>query len=311
VARSSRFSWSPKLAGILNRSRGVEASGDPTLDGQGGLVEFREISKRFWKGDDPVDALDQVSIRAEPGEFLGLVGPSGCGKSTLLNLAAGLIRPSRGEVFYNGEPVTGPNTKVGYLTQKDNLIPWRTVVSNVALPLEIRNMSRTERSRRVRSVLDLVGLTGFEKHYPAELSGGMRKRVALAATLAYSPGTLLMDEPFGALDAQLKLVLYEELLAIWQESRKTIIFVTHDLAEAVQLCDRVIVMSPRPGRIKAMREIRIPRPRDLAGMRFDARFNEEFESLWAALSEDMFEGDEVKMSRSPSNPGVRDSGKGE
>lgn len=261
---------------------------------RGGHVEFEAISKRFWKGSDPIEALHDVSLTVQPGEFIGLVGPSGCGKSTLLNLAAGLFKPSQGEVRYNGALVTDVNTEVGYLTQKDVLIPWRTVADNVRLPLEARKHPKPERARLVAEMLDLVGLTGFEKHYPAELSGGMRKRVALAATLVYSPDTLLMDEPFGALDAQLKLVLYKELLSIWKATRKTIIFVTHDLAEAVSLCDRVVVMSARPGRIKRMQSINIPRPRDLAQIRFDPVFGREYESLWAALSEDLLEGDEVR-----------------
>lgn len=256
-------------------------------------LEFDEVSKRFWKGDTPMDALLPTSLEIGAGEFVGIVGPSGCGKSTLLNIAAGLLRPTRGEVRYDGSPVTGVNTRVGYITQKDNVLPWRTVARNVALPLEVRKYPRDKRKQRVQELIEMVGLSGFEGHYPAELSGGMRKRVALAAMLVYDPETLLMDEPFGALDAQLKLVLQQQLLEIWRETGKTILFVTHDLAEAIALCDRVVVMSARPGQVKLVQDIDIARPRDLSQVRLDRRFNEIFQTLWATLSEDMYQGDEM------------------
>ena len=179
------------------------------------------------------------------GEFLAVVGPSGCGKSTLLNMAAGLLAPSAGKVFYRGAPVRSPNTDVGYLTQRDTLLPWRTVEDNVAIALELRGESRADRHRTAHAWLDRVGLSGFEKSYPAQLSGGMRRRACLARTLAYEPETILMDEPFGALDAQLRLVMHDELLKLWTGTRKTIVFVTHDLAEALTLADRVAVFSPR------------------------------------------------------------------
>ncbi|MBI4504980.1 MAG: ABC transporter ATP-binding protein [Chloroflexi bacterium] len=258
----------------------------------GATIEFVGVAKRFWKGDTPVDAIGHVELVVRPGEFLGIVGPSGCGKSTLLNLAAGLMLPTAGEVRYQGHLVRDVNTRVGYMTQKDSLVPWRTVESNIALPLEIRGLRGRRKRELVAHYVELVGLKGFERHFPSELSGGMRKRVGLARTLVNDPETLLMDEPFGALDAQLRLLMHEETLRIWEHSRKTIIFVTHDLAEAVLLADRVVVISARPGRVKLIKDIDLPRPRDVARVRFDPRFGRLFEELWAALGEDVRRGDE-------------------
>jgi NitT/TauT family transport system ATP-binding protein len=256
----------------------------------GAIIEYREVSKVFFKGDTRVHALQHVSMSIEPGELIAIVGPSGCGKSTLLNLTAGLMEPGLGSVEYHGAPVEGVNTLVSYVTQKDNLLPWRTVESNVRLPLELRTdraPSRSEQRERVIAAIELVGLGGFEKHYPAELSGGMRKRAQLAQALVCEPDTLLMDEPFGALDAQLKLVLQAELLRAWEGSGKTLVFVTHDLTEAISLADRVVVMSSRPGRIKAIECIDIPRPRDVFSIRFTPEFGHYFELLWAALRDDV------------------------
>jgi len=217
------------------------------------------------------------------GEFLAVVGPSGCGKSTLLNMAAGLLAPTFGQVFYRGAPVHSPNTDVGYLTQRDTLLPWRTVEDNVAIALELRGESRADRHGTAHAWLDRVGLTGFEKSYPAQLSGGMRRRACLARTLAYEPETILMDEPFGALDAQLRLVMHDELLKLWTGTRKTVVFVTHDLAEALTLADRVAVFSPRPGRIRAIETVDLPRPRDVFRIRFDPHFGELHDRLWSYL----------------------------
>ena len=257
------------------------------------LIRWEGVSKAFVKGGRPVQALDSVTLEIPPGEFLAIVGPSGCGKSTLLNLTAGLMRPTGGSVLYGDAPVLGVNTRVGYITQKDNLFPWRTVEDNIGLALEIRGVARAQRRERVAKHIELVGLAGFEKHYPGELSGGMRKRVTLARTLIYEPETLLMDEPFGALDAQLKLILHDELLRLWESTGKTIVFVTHDLAEAVSLAGRVAVFSGRPGRIKLIEEVKLPRPRDVFQVRFSAAFGAHFDRLWECLREDLRRGEEV------------------
>lgn len=260
------------------------------------IVEYRNVSKVFFKGDTRIHALRDVTAHVETGELLAIVGPSGCGKSTLLNLTAGLMQPGVGQVLYGGKPIDGVNTRVSYVTQRDNLLPWRTVEANILLPFELGARSSTsaaERRERAQRYIDMVGLKGFEKHYPAELSGGMRKRAQLARSLVYDPDVLLMDEPFGALDAQLRLMLQAELLRTWEGSGKTLIFVTHDLTEAISLADRVIVMSTRPGRIRSVEKIDLPRPRDVFSIRFMPEFGEYFERLWAALREDMHEGAEV------------------
>ncbi len=247
------------------------------------LIEYRGVARRFHGRAGSVLACEQVNLAVRRGEFLAVVGPSGCGKSTLLNMAAGLLAPSAGRVFYRGAPVPSPNTDVGYLTQRDTLLPWRTVEDNVAIALELRGEARADRHRRAHQWLARMGLTGFEKSYPAQLSGGMRRRVCLARTLAYEPETILMDEPFGALDAQLRLVMHDELLKLWTGTNKTIVFVTHDLAEALTLADRVAVFSPRPGRIRAIETVDLPRPRDVFRVRFDPHFGALHDRLWSYL----------------------------
>jgi len=232
-------------------------------------------------------ALREANLQVASEEFVALVGPSGCGKSTLLNMVAGLLRPSRGEVIYRGAPVEGLNTRVGYMTQQDDLLPWRTVAGNIGLPLEIRGVGTAERARKVADYVDLTGLKGFENHFPSELSGGMRKRVALAQTLIADPETLSMDEPFAALDAQLRLLMQDELLRMWGERRKTIIFVTHDLVEAITLADRVVLMSRRPGRIKAIEKVPLPRPRDVFRVRFAPEFAQVHDTLWDGLRDEI------------------------
>lgn len=257
------------------------------------LIEFNDVSKQFYRNDTAVLACHHVTLAIERGEFVAVVGPSGCGKTTLLNMSAGLMRPSAGAVQYDGDALSGVNRRVGYMTQRDSLLPWRSVDANIGVALEIAGMDARTRTELVREYVHMVGLEGFEKHYPAELSGGMRKRVALARTLIYDPETLLMDEPFGALDAQLKLILQGELLKLWERSQKTILFVTHDLTEAITLADRVVVMSSRPGRVKLIQRIDLPRPRDVFKVRFTPRFGELHELLWSALEEDIRHGEEV------------------
>lgn len=250
------------------------------------MIELRGASRLFSSRGGPVPALLPTDLVVTEGEFVCLVGPSGCGKSTVLNMVAGLLPPSAGRVSYGGAPVSGPNWRVGYMTQKDTLLPWRTVADNVgvALELRIRRVGAAERARRVADMIELVGLRGFERHYPAQLSGGMRKRVALARSLIYEPETLLMDEPFGALDAQLKLVMQGELMRVAAASGVTVVFVTHDLGEAIALADRVLVFSGRPGRVKAERTVPLPRPRDPARVRFTPEFAALHEELWELLA---------------------------
>ena len=229
-------------------------------------------------------ALDRVDLEIAQGEFVAFVGPSGCGKSTLLNMVAGIMPVTEGVILHDGRRVEGINQRVGYMTQADSVLPWRTARDNVELPLRLRGVGRAARAEKASATLDAVGLTGFSHAYPSELSGGMRKRVALAQLLAYGPDTLLMDEPFGALDAQLKLVMQELLLKIWQQGRQTVIFVTHDLAEAVTLAQRVVVFSARPGRIKSLETSELPAQRDVFRVRFDPAFERAYVKLWDALA---------------------------
>lgn len=228
----------------------------------------------------PLLALEDVTFAVRPGEFISLVGPSGCGKSTVLNLLAGLVRPSAGQVIYQGAPVEGVNTRVGYITQDDNLLPWRSVLRNVEFGLELRGVAKGERRARAREFIQLVGLAGFEDHYPHELSGGMRKRAGIVRTLAYDSGVVLMDEPFGPLDAQTRVILQDELLRLWDRQRPAVLFVTHDLVEAITLSDRIITFTGRPGTIKQEYEVGLPRPRDVFHIHDVPRFKELYDALW-------------------------------
>lgn len=246
-------------------------------------VELRGVGKTFSSRNGRVDVLSGLNFSLQNGEFLAVVGPSGSGKSTVLNLLAGLDQPTAGSVLCQGAPVAAVNTGIGYLTQHDSLLPWRTVEQNIAVPLELRKIDRAEIASRVRDLIAQVGLDGFERHYPSQLSGGMRKRAMLARTLIYDPPVLLMDEPFGPLDAQLKLVLQAELLTLWSAHRKTVVFVTHDIVEAITLADRVLVFSSRPCQIRLDETIAIPRPREVHEVRFHPAFEEHYRRLWAAL----------------------------
>ncbi len=228
-------------------------------------------------------AMGPTSIRVRAGEFLAIIGPSGCGKSTFLNLVAGTLKPSSGRVLYNGSPVDGPNRDVGYITQKNFCLPWRTVEANVRLPLEFRKLPRDEANARVATAIRKVGLQGFEQAYPRQLSGGMLQRVMIARTLAYGPATYLMDEPFGSLDAQLRTRMHAEILKLWQETGATVVFVTHDLHEAITLADRVVVISRRPGRVKLVLDIDLPRPRDVIDTQARPEFGAYVKTLWNAL----------------------------
>lgn len=257
-------------------------------------IEFSGVSKSFLARGKEVPAVEDIDLTVAPGEFVALVGPSGSGKSTLLNMASGVLEPSGGQVRYDGQILAGLNRHVGYMTQKDTLFPWRTVFDNIALPLELacRNVPRSERRDRVNQMIELVGLAGFADHVPGELSGGMRKRVALARTIIYEPETLLMDEPFGALDAQLKLVMLDELQRLTRQRSITVMFVTHDLSEAISLADRIVVFSARPGRIRRVERVPLSRPRDVFRVRFQPEFNEMNEALWNEMQDDVLHGEQ-------------------
>jgi NitT/TauT family transport system ATP-binding protein len=231
-----------------------------------------------------VRALDRVSMLVQSGQFVSLVGPSGCGKSTILKLVSGLLTPTSGSVLLGGQPVSGVPAGVGFMFQSDALLPWATAIENVAVALELRGLPRPAREQRAHELISLVGLEGFEQAYPATLSGGMRKRVALARVLAYDPAVYLMDEPFGALDAQTKVQMGGELLRIWDGLDRTIVFVTHDIEEAIGLSDRVLVMTRRPGRIKSEYRIGLPRPRDFYEVRFTPEFREQHQAIWRDLA---------------------------
>jgi NitT/TauT family transport system ATP-binding protein len=215
-------------------------------------IEFRNVAKRFaprGRETEGVLAVQRVNVTVRDGEIVSLIGPSGCGKSTLLNMGSGLYLPSEGEVFVDGELVTGPNRHVAFMLQKDLLLPWRTIRENVEFGLEIRGTAGSARSAKAHDLLRRCHLGGFEHHYPHQLSGGMRQRAALARTLAVEPTVLLMDEPFSALDAQTKMVLQQDLAQMLAETGKTALFITHDLVESIALSDRILVMSNRPGTI--------------------------------------------------------------
>ena len=258
-------------------------------------IRLHGAGKTFAVRGTEVEALQPVDLEVGREEFVALVGPSGCGKSTILNLVAGLLQPSAGSVLYDGAPIRGANRRVGYLTQKDTLLPWRSTADNIRIALELkcRATPRREAAERVAQMIELVGLKGFEHHFPAELSGGMRKRAALARTLIYEPETLLMDEPFGALDAQLKLLMLDQLQRLTQHRRMTVMFVTHDLGEAITLADRIVVVSARPGRIRAIHQVRLERPRDVFKIRFTEDFAQQHERLWDELKDDIIKGTEV------------------
>ena len=231
---------------------------------QAAYLCLQGVSKVYATHDGSVRALEQVSVGARRGEFLSVLGPSGCGKSTLLMIAAGLLRPSSGAVSIDGASVTRPRTDIGIVFQSPVLLEWRTALGNVMLQAEAKKLERTAAKRRARDLLGAVGLGGFEDKYPHELSGGMRQRVSLCRALIHDPSQLLMDEPFGALDALTRDQLVLDLQQICNQRRMTVLFVTHSVPEAVFLSDRIMVMTPRPGRLDRMIDIELPRPRTLA-----------------------------------------------
>jgi NitT/TauT family transport system ATP-binding protein len=250
-------------------------------------VSLSDVSLWYRTGQSEHFALRDVALDLADGEFLSIVGPSGCGKSTLLKLVAGLLEVSAGRVMIDGVPKRpGVPPDVGLVFQNDALLPWRTVLENVRLPLVGTGLSKADQVRRVGELLEVVNLSAFAGFFPGQLSGGMRKRVALARTLAYDPDLFLMDEPFGPLDAQTRIRLGGEFLEIWEGVGKSVMFVTHDVEEAIALSDRVVVMSAAPGTIKAEFRIDLPRPRDFYEVRFEPAFKELHRRIWHSLSEE-------------------------
>lgn len=243
-----------------------------------------DLTVAFEGAAGRVLAIERMSLAVERGEFVALVGPSGCGKSTFLRVAAGLVPASSGTVSIDGQDVSGPPPRVGFMFQRDTLLPWATVAENIEIGAELAGVPRPARAARVAELVELVRLQGFERHHPAALSGGMRQRVSLARLLAYDPELFLMDEPFGALDYQTKIVMGRELLRIWEGSRRTIVFVTHDIEEATGLADRVVVMSPRPGTVVAEHRVDLPRPRDPRALRGNPRFGAICRDIWSDLA---------------------------
>jgi NitT/TauT family transport system ATP-binding protein len=255
-------------------------------------VEVNGLGKNFQLGTATVEAVRDVSFSVRRGEFIALLGPSGSGKSTVLNMIAGLLRSTSGQIVIDGAAVIpGKATaNVGYVFQRDALFPWRTVNDNIGYGLELAKAPPDERASRVAACVAQAGLHGFEHAYPATLSGGMRQRVSLMRALIVEPQILLMDEPFGALDTHTKIDMHDVLLKIWDREQQTVLFVTHDLGEALTLADRIILFSARPGRIKQMFQVDFPRPRDPVKVRETARYAELFQQIWHSLGEEFIKG---------------------
>jgi NitT/TauT family transport system ATP-binding protein len=261
----------------------------PVTGVPGARIEISGVTKRFLTpSGDVFTAIKDVEFEVEPGQFCAVVGPTGCGKSTTLGLVSGLDRPSEGEVRVAGKSVDGISEGVSFMFQADALLPWKTVLGNVALGPSFRGVKKKAAEAAARDWLRRVGLAGFEDRHPHQLSGGMRKRVAMAAALINEPRILLMDEPFGALDVQTKAIMQNELIGLWEQLRPSVLFITHDLEEAVALADRVVVMTSSPGTIKAVFDIDLPRPRGaIQDIRFQPEFLELHQQIWESLREEV------------------------
>ena len=264
-------------------------AGEPKFPAADPILVVENIVKRFETPDGVLTAVDHVSLTVAPGEFVGVIGPSGCGKSTLFNVIGGLLDGYDGTVMVAGERMRGPHPAIGMIFQEESTFPWRNLIDNVAFPLEIMGLPRAERYERARQFVKLVGLEGFERRYPAELSGGMRQRVSMARTLAAQPKILLMDEPFAALDEQTRLLLGDKVLQIQQQLKQTTLLITHNITEAVQLSDRIAVMTNRPGQVKRMVEIALPRPRSSEIVSSEA-FGRYVAQIWSDLREEASRG---------------------
>jgi len=252
-------------------------------------IELRDVTKRFLTPAGRVyTAIRNITLSVAPGEFCAVVGPTGCGKSTTLGLISGLELASEGLVQVMGQPVHGIDPRIGYVFQTDAVFPWRNVLSNVAAGPLFRGKPKAEAHKQAREWIVRVGLAGFEDRYPHQLSGGMRKRVALAQTFINEPQILLMDEPFSALDVQTRTLMEDELLTLWSSHRASVVFVTHDLEEAVSLADRVCVLTAGPGTVKGIYAIDLPRPRKVEEIRFEPRFIELYQQIWEDLREEVF-----------------------
>ena len=260
------------------------------------LLDVLRVTKRFATTDGVITAVEDISFSVASGEFVSIIGPSGCGKSTLFNIVGGLVGDYEGRVTIAGDTVSQTHPAIGMVFQEESTFPWRTVQDNVAFPLEIAGVARAQRRGRAEHFVAMVGLSGFERRFPAELSGGMRQRVALARTLASEPRILLMDEPFAALDEQTRLLLGDRVLKIQQELRQTMLLITHNLTEAVQLSDRVLVMSYRPGRLLRTVDIDLPHPRD-SEVVSSAEFGRYVAEIWHDLREEASRGIEDVESR--------------
>ena len=246
-------------------------------------LSVQNVTKVYGKGDDAVTALEDISLEVETGEFVSVLGPSGCGKSTLLRIIDGLLNPTAGKIVINGDPVEGSGQDRGMVFQSFNLFPWRTVRENVEFGIEVGGLSKSQRRERSNEFIEMVGLEEFTDAYPTELSGGMQQRVGLARALAIDPEILLMDEPFGALDAQTREVMQTELLKIWSQHQKTSVFITHDIEEAIFLSDRVIVLTDRPGRINEIIDVPFDRPRHDQDLKAKPEFGDLREEIWDIL----------------------------
>jgi NitT/TauT family transport system ATP-binding protein len=253
------------------------------------FLSVKNLSMAFGAAGAETVAVDDVSFSIAKGEVVSIIGPSGCGKSTVFNVIGGLLGGYRGEASFCGKKIDGPNRAIGMVFQEESAFPWRTVLQNVAFPLEIAGVAKPERLERAKRIVSLVGLDGFEDHYPVQLSGGMRQRVAIARTLAYEPEILLMDEPFAALDEQTRILLGESILTIQQSLNQTILLITHNLTEAVQLSDRVLVMTYRPGKIKTEIAVDLPRPRTSEVLASD-EFGHYVAQVWSHLREEASKG---------------------
>ena len=255
-------------------------------------IDVRGLSKSFQLAGAVIEAVRDVSFSVRRGEFVALLGPSGSGKSTILNMIATLVKPSSGQILIDGKPVIAGRATpdVGYVFQRDTLFPWRTVADNIGYGLQLAGVPDAERRERVAACVAQAGLRGFEQAYPSALSGGMRQRAALMRTLVVEPQVLLMDEPFGALDTHTKIDMHEVLLRIWDREQQTVLFVTHDLGEALTLADRIILFSARPGQVKDMFQVDIARPRDAVKVRETPRYAELFQHIWHSLGEEFVKG---------------------
>lgn len=261
------------------------STGKQNIPGQTGFaIELHNITKLFrTPAGGAYTALRDLTLKVEPGEFMAIVGPTGCGKSTTLGLISGLVRPSAGEVRVMGAPIQGIDRRIGYVFQTDAVFPWRNVLLNVAAGPIFRGKPRAEAFDRAHDWINRVGLHSFEDRYPHQLSGGMRKRVALAQTLINEPEILLMDEPFSALDVQTRSLMEDELLNLWSSARSSVVFVTHDLEEAISLADKVCVLTAGPATVKGIYTIDLPRPRNVTEVRFEPRFVQLYHDIWEDL----------------------------